>query len=151
MPPFRPNLATLLQDFDRHGKQIAIVARRGVRQRRLGFHQLATLARRFAAELEDRGIVKGDRLVLWGENSPEWTAAFFGCILRGVLPVPVDVGSSEDFVHRVVAAVSPKLILMGAGQLGTFSDTETTLALEELPGSITQRAAEAVELVESDP
>lgn len=151
MPPFRPNLATLLQDFDRHGDQIAIAARRGVRQRRLGYRQLATLARRFAAELDHRQIVKGDRLVLWGENSPEWTAAFFGCILRGVLPVPVDVGSSVDFIRRVVAEVTPKLILTDAAKLSTFSSTETTLALEELAGSITQRSGEAVELVESDP
>lgn len=151
MPLFRPNPTTLVQDFDVHGNQIAIVSRRGVRQRRISYRQLAALARRFAAELEDRGIVKGDRLVLWGENSPEWTAAFFGCVLRGVLPVPVDVGSPAEFVRRVVAEVSPKLILADAGKLSVFSNTESVLPLEEAAGMITQRSGRAVELSESDP
>ena len=151
MPPFRPNLTTLLQDFNLHGNQIAIVSRRGVRQRRISYRQLAMLARRFAAELENRGIVKGDRLVLWGENTSEWTAVFFGCILRGVLPVPVDVGSSAEFVRRVVAEVSPKLILADSAKLSSFSNTETVLPLEDLAGLITQRSGQAVELAESDP
>ena len=48
------------------------------------------LAGRFAALLEDRGIGMGDRVVLWGENSAEWVAAFYGCMLRGVMAVPLD-------------------------------------------------------------
>src|SRR6185437_14811611 len=88
---------------------------------------------------------------LWGENSPEWTAAFFGCVLRGILPVPVDVGSPAEFVRRVVTEVSPKLILADAGKLSVFSNTESVLPLEEVAGRITQRSGQAVELAESDP
>ena len=150
MPPARLTLASLVDDFTRHGKQIAIVSPRGVRQRKISYAQLAILSRRFAAELENRGIAKGDRVLLWGENSPEWVAVFFGCVLRGVLPVPVDVGSSPEFVRRVEAEVKPKLIAADASKLPTFSDTESILPLEELAGRIGTRLADAVELQESD-
>jgi long-chain acyl-CoA synthetase len=106
----RRNLASLVDDFEHRGKDLAVVAPRGVRQRRTTYAELATLAQRFAAELETRGIRKGDRVLLWGENSAEWVAAFFGCVLRGVLPVPVDFASSSDFARRVEREVSPKLV-----------------------------------------
>ena len=37
------------------------------------------MALQFAAELDTRGIGKGERVMLWGENCAEWVAAFFGC------------------------------------------------------------------------
>lgn len=151
MPPSRSTLASLVDDFTRQGKQIAIVSLRGVRQRKLSYGQLAVLSRRFAAELETRGITKGDRLLLWGENSPEWVAVFFGCVLRGVLPVPLDGASSPEFVRRVEADVSPKLIVTDAPRLQTFSDTKNYVLLEELAGTISTRLADAVELEEADP
>ncbi len=151
MPPPRLTLASLVDDFGRHGKQIAVVAPRGVRQRKTSYGQLATLSRRFAGELEKRGIVKGDRVLLWGENSAEWVAVFFGCVLRGVLPVPVDVGSSPEFVRRVEAEVSPKLIATDASRLPIFSNVEKTILLEELAGTIGTRLGSAAgDLEESD-
>jgi long-chain acyl-CoA synthetase len=107
----RQNLASLVDDFARHEKQVAVVSRQGVRERRTSYGELATLARRFAAELVNHQIEKGDRVLIWGENNAEWIAAFFGCILRGVLPVPIDVASPQDFVRRVEREVSPKLIV----------------------------------------
>ena len=92
----RANLATLVDDFERHRKDTAIVAARGVRQQRISYPQLAVLSRRFAAELVKRNVQKGDRVLLWGDNSAEWVAAFFGCVLRGVLPVPVDSAGTTD-------------------------------------------------------
>ncbi len=70
---------------------------------------MARLAGRFAALLARRGIGPGDRVVLWAENSAEWMAAFYGCMLRGVLAVPLDAYGSADFAARVCADVRPKL------------------------------------------
>lgn len=152
MPPSsRLTLASLVEDFARHGNQTAIVSPRGVRQRKSSYAQLADLSRRFAAELESRGIAKGDRVLLWGENSPEWVAVFFGCILRGILPVPIDVGSSPDFVRRVEGEVSPKLIAADISKLAFFSNTKRAIALEELAGAITTRRSGPIEdIQESD-
>ena len=79
---------------------------RGLRRRETSYAQLASLARRFAAELARRGIGKGERVLIWGENGAEWVGVFFGCVLRGVLPVPIDFASAPDFVARVQQEVS---------------------------------------------
>ena len=47
-------------------------------------------ARGFAARLHEAGLRKGDTVVFWSENRPEWIAAFWGCLLAGVVVVPID-------------------------------------------------------------
>jgi long-chain acyl-CoA synthetase len=105
----RDHLATLLDDFRRFDRQIAVVRFRGNRRRATSYGEIARLAGRFAALLAERGIGTGDRVLLWGENSAEWIAAFHGCILRGVLAVPLDAYGSAEFAARVAADVKPRL------------------------------------------
>ena len=105
----REHLATLLDDFRRYGRNIAVVRHQGNRHRPTTYAELAAMAGRFAALLERRGIVAGDRVLLWAENSAEWLAAFHGCLRRGVLVVPLDANGSLDFAARIAADVNPKL------------------------------------------
>ncbi|HTU49823.1 MAG TPA: AMP-binding protein [Acidobacteriaceae bacterium] len=107
----RKHLATFVEDFERHGKQIAIVSYPGNRRIATTYAELATLAGRFSRMLADRGIAPGERVLLWGANSAEWEAAFFGCVLRGVIAVPLDAAGSVDFATRVIADVTPRLIV----------------------------------------
>ena len=54
------------------------------------YADVAAAARGFAARLRQSSISKGHAVVLWGENRPEWIAALWGCILEGVVAVPID-------------------------------------------------------------
>lgn len=151
MGAHRQSLASLLDDFDRHARDTAIVAPRGLRQRKTAYGELAALARRFAAELANRGIVKGDRVLIWGENGAEWVAVFFGCVLRGVLPVPVDFAGARDFVQRVEREVSPKLIAGDEAKLRALGSTTPLLFFEQFNESVTTTAARAIDdLAETD-
>ena len=140
-PGNRPHLASLLQDLERLGNDPAVVSKHGLRTVRTSYGQLARLAGRYSRELESRGITKGDRVVLWGANGSEWIGAFFGCVLRGVIPVPLDVAGSPEFVRRVIQDVSPKLVTGSREQIHgldrvvaqiVFEDFEATLPPETL-------------------
>jgi long-chain acyl-CoA synthetase len=117
----RPHLASLVEEFRKHPAEIAVVAHRGNRRYATTYGELANLAGRFAAELDRRGVVPGERVVLWGENSAEWIGAFFGCLLRGAIAVPLDAAGSSEFVARVIADVAPKLIVGDADLLPALS------------------------------
>jgi long-chain acyl-CoA synthetase len=107
----RPHLATLVADFARNGQQIAVVTYRGNRRFSSTYAQLAELSARCAHAYKERGLQPGDRVLLWGNNSVEWVAAFFGCILRGIVAVPLDAAGSLEFAQRVVAEVRPRLVV----------------------------------------
>ena len=107
----RETLLSFLDDCRRHGEQIAVAYEAGVRLSRWSYARLASSAFQFARELEARGIGAGDRVLFWGENRAEWIACFYGCLLRGVVVVPLDLKSAPDFVARVQQQVSAKLLL----------------------------------------
>jgi long-chain acyl-CoA synthetase len=126
------HLATLLDNFRRYDRDIAVVRYEGNRRRVTTYGELAHLAGRFAALLEQRGIRSGDRVLLWGDNSAEWIAAFFGCVMRGVLAVPLDAAGSADFAHRIAADVHPRLAIGSMLLLDHLDGSFPRLAFEEL-------------------
>ncbi|MBW8869961.1 MAG: acyl--CoA ligase, partial [Acidobacteriales bacterium] len=153
----REHLATLLDDFRKHESDIAIVRYQGVRRRETTYRELAHLAGRFGALLQDRGIGSGDRVLLWAENSAEWIASFYGCMLRGAMAVPLDAFGSAEFANRVAADVKPKLAVGDAvlmAKLSQSRDQEAarggqrpfpTLSFEEWADSLPRREAGPVE------
>jgi long-chain acyl-CoA synthetase len=117
----RDHLATMIDDFRRFDRETAVVHFRGNRRHVSTYGDLARLAGRFAAFLAEQGIGQGDRVLLWAENSAEWIAAFYGCLLRGVLAVPLDAAGSADFAARVAADVHPKFAVGDAVLLGKLA------------------------------
>jgi long-chain acyl-CoA synthetase len=140
----RDHLGTLLDDFRRYDRQIAVVHHQGNRRRATSYGEIARLAGRFAALLAQRGIEQGDRVVLWGENSAEWIAAIHGCILRGVLAVPLDAYGTAEFAARVAADVRPKLVVGDALLLRQLPSEWPKLIFEDWPGALPAEEAGAV-------
>jgi long-chain acyl-CoA synthetase len=127
--------------------EIAYVHRRGFRTLRWTYGQVAELAFRFARELEAQGISEGDRVLLWGDNCAEWVGAFFGCMLRGVVAVPMDRIAAPDFAQRVMSDVDAKLIIC-ASALTVHAANRPYLELENLSEALGQRSAEPYAPVE---
>src|ERR1700704_3409372 len=123
------------------GSEIAFVHRRGFRTLRRTYRQVAELTFRFARELESRGSSKCDRVLLWGDNSAEWVSAFFGCMLRGVVAVPMDRIAAPDFAQRVMSDVDAKLIVC-ASALTVHAAALPYLELENLAEALEQRSSE---------
>jgi long-chain acyl-CoA synthetase len=145
----RAHLATLLDDFRRHGRQIAVVRHQGVRRHVASYSRIAQMAARFAALLEEQKIGPGERVLLWAANSAAWIAAFHGCLMRGVLAVPLDAAGSAHFAARVAADVRPRLAVGDAALLAQLpADAPLDfprLAFENWPDSLPAREAAPVE------
>jgi long-chain acyl-CoA synthetase len=128
----RKNLLTFLEDSRKHGSQTALAYRRGLRVARWSYSRLRATAFQFARELEARNISKGDRILFWAQSSPEWVAAFFGCLLRGVIVVPLDFESSPEFATRVQQQVEAKLVVYGGERLRDSNLNLPGLLIEDL-------------------
>jgi long-chain acyl-CoA synthetase len=134
----RPDLATLVNDFRRHGRAIAIVSYRGNRRLASNYSELAALADRFANELIRREIAAGERVVIWGQNGAEWVGAFFGCVLRGVICVPLDAAGSVDFAQRVIAETAPRLLIGDAELLKQMDAPVPKIPFEDFASALSQ-------------
>ena len=85
----------------------------GYRTWSLTYRETADASRAFAGRLRDAGIVKGQSVAIWSENRPEWIVALWGCLLEGVVLVPIDYRASAAFLQRVAEIVSARAILAG--------------------------------------
>ncbi|MGE0592485.1 MAG: AMP-binding protein [Vicinamibacterales bacterium] len=106
----------------------------GYRRRHHSYTDVGQAARAFAARLAAAGLQREDKVVFWGENRPEWIACYWGCLLIGVVVVPIDYRSPAEFVAKVARLVSPRVILVG--------DDVTALAAADVPGAAVWRLAE---------
>jgi long-chain acyl-CoA synthetase len=97
------------------------------------YGQVLEMAFQFSRELEARGIGKGDRVMLWGENCAEWVTAFFGCAMRGAIVVPIDNGASPDFAARVSGQVEARLWVCSRrhAQHASEADAASCVVLED--------------------
>src|SRR5580700_11454814 len=85
----------------------------GFNARHFRYREIAAQARAFAAKLREQGIGRDEKIILYGENRPEWIIALWGCLLEGVIAVPIDYRSSAEFVERIKAIVGARLVLTG--------------------------------------
>ncbi len=71
--------------------------------------QIATLtyadvqerANGFAGYLQTQQVKHGDRLLIWCPSRVDWFIAYLGTMLAGMVAVPLDVSSKEDFLCRI--------------------------------------------------
>src|SRR5262249_13538514 len=106
---------TLIDFFDdlaqAHGE--FMVYDDGFRSRTYTYAEVGRAARGFAARLASQGLGRGGRVIFFSENRPEWVIAFWGCLLTGIVAVPIDYRTSPDFLVRVARIVEAKLVLVG--------------------------------------
>src|SRR4030095_1729386 len=110
-PSDRQTLLSYLDEYLLGQNDRMFVQREGLRLVGCSYRQMVELARRTARELESRGLNPGDRVLLCGANSSEWVAAFWGCLLRGAVVVPLDRQSTLQFALSVQKQTDAKLAL----------------------------------------
>ena len=63
---------------------------------RWSYSKFGDECRRVARGLIAAGLVKGDRVILWAENRPQWMAVWMGTVIAGISIVPVDFLATEQ-------------------------------------------------------
>ena len=85
----------------------------GFRVEQRTYRQVAQAARALGGRLRVAGVRKGDKIVIWSENRPEWIAAFWACLLTGAIAVPVDFRASPAFLLRIRDKVQARIVWIG--------------------------------------
>jgi long-chain acyl-CoA synthetase len=100
-----PNFIALLAAVEKdHGDRTAILYRSGRQKEfiRTSFGKFAEDCRRIGRGLLAAGLSRGDRVVLWAENRPEWMVVWMGAVNAGLVIVPVDFLVSEKECLNII-------------------------------------------------
>src|SRR5215831_1789644 len=120
-------LAELLPLIERQGDREAVRWSNGYRTWTATYRDLYGKIGACVEYLDNHGLRKGDRVMIWAENRLEWIAVFWACIARGIEAVPVDYRFSSDLVSRIRNESKPKLVIDDAAldQIATLPEANS--------------------------
>jgi acyl-CoA synthetase (AMP-forming)/AMP-acid ligase II len=93
---------------------------------------------RMAAQLVSRGLRKGDRLAILGENALETHLLLGACARTGIIAVPLNWRLTADELAAIIADCAPALLVCDAttasvaSELSRGADGTKVLAIDEL-------------------
>jgi|APLak6261679142_1056127.scaffolds.fasta_scaffold00256_5 long-chain acyl-CoA synthetase len=100
----------------------------GEESSRFTFGEVHRYAARVGSALLASGIQHQDRVMILGENRPEWGIAFFGILRAGATAVPVDKEISEHEIVNIARRSEAKICLVTDAMLEKHPGFENTLA-----------------------
>ena len=86
-------LDLLTAAFAKFAARPALLIKPGFRTRIWSHGDLAEAMPRVARVFSGMGLQRGDRVVIWAINRPEWCLAYLGALHAGIVLVPLDVRS----------------------------------------------------------
>ncbi len=93
-------------------RAVAMIARRpSGEQTQTTYRELRDRAHRAALLLATRGIKPGDRVLLIGENSPDWVLGYFAILCAGAIAVPLDQLISAEELAPICKIAEPAAVL----------------------------------------
>lgn len=91
------------------------------------YRQIALTGMEFTKRLKRHGVGRGDRVVIFCDNSAEYVAALFGVLGAGAAAVPINTGRLKDIVSYIVSKCRP-------GAVATAGRAKTVIERILTPG-----------------
>ncbi len=77
----------------------------------LTYRNLQERVHAFAGYLQQQHLTRGDRLIIWSPSRIDWLVTYLGALLVGMVIVPLDINSKEDFLQRIAATTEAKFLV----------------------------------------
>ncbi|MBV9228490.1 MAG: AMP-binding protein, partial [Chloroflexi bacterium] len=113
----------------------------------LTYQALQERVHMFAGYLQEQQIAKGERLMIWSASRTNWLIAYLGALLVGMVVVPLDVNTKEDFLARIAETTEAKYLITTQKQYkGLKQPPAPLIDLDTLPqGSLDIAQLPAIE------
>ena len=114
------------------GDRIFIVGYKGYRTRPMSFGATRSSILKLSGILLKANVNKGDCVILFGGQSPEWVIAFFAILHRGAVVVPLDYNTPPGLFMDIYKRTSPALIISEKPPPGISAEFISFLEIEAL-------------------
>ena len=89
----------------------------------VSYKTLWTYISGMAALLKNKGIERGDRVIVEADHTVEYLVCCYGIQLAGAVDVPVEYGAPAERIAAISAEIEPKMILTGEHPLAQLGAT----------------------------
>jgi long-chain acyl-CoA synthetase len=120
--PVRTIPDLLARSADRAPEAVALQMKRDGAWVRLTYDELQRRVEEAAARMHTLHFHKGDRVLLYADNQPEWGTAYLAAVSLGAVVVPADRQLRECDVLATARYVGARAVLTSESAYATFSD-----------------------------
>ncbi len=99
------------QATEKYGDDLALSKIKG---EGLTYSELGEKVKSISSFLRERGIQKGDRVALIGENQPNWGVAYLAITSMGAVVVPIMTEFSASEVHHIIRHSGSKAVFVSS-------------------------------------
>lgn len=93
----------LAETATRFGQRIALIEpAEGDALATLTYQELQKRVEDFAGYLQQVPVTRGERIMIWSASRTDWLVAYFGALQVGLVVVPLDINTKDDFFERLV-------------------------------------------------
>ncbi len=109
------------QVVERFGNQAALIEpAEGGSVSTLTYRMVQERVHGFAGYLQSQSFQKGTPVIIWCASRADWLIVYLGALLVGVVVVPLDINSKEDFLTRIVETTGAQLLVSTQKQYETL-------------------------------
>lgn len=114
-----------LSRTEEHGRRVAFrILREDDVADSYTYRDVRAAAISVALFLKEKGLGRGDRVMILSESRPEWGMAYFGILLSGATAIPVDIELSPEEIANLVSVSEPKGMILSSARSEELSGTE---------------------------
>jgi len=77
----------------------------------LTYSGLQERVHRFAGYLQEQGLRKDDCILIWSASRIDWMVSYLAALFVGLIVVPVDVNTREDFLSKIAQTTEAKFLI----------------------------------------
>jgi long-chain acyl-CoA synthetase len=96
------------------------------------YHHLQDLSRRFAGALQELGVAKGDRVMIYVSNCIQWVIAFLGIQRLGAVIVPVSPIYTSHELEYMLADAGAQTIICLDTNYGYVKEARNKVAIDHV-------------------
>src|SRR5689334_19595088 len=108
----RPDPKTLIELLELRAARTPARAALYWEDRPISYEALWDGVNRFALLLTERGVTRGDRVLIRLKNGPEFFQAFYGALRAGAIAIPVFPGSSPQRIAALARLSGAETIVV---------------------------------------
>lgn len=90
-------------------------------ERTLTYAEVDEIAGRYAASLADRGVGKGDRVLIVAPDGPDYVGALFGVFRLGAVVVMLNPGLTSDAMAAIISGCRPEAAVVHHDHMSHFT------------------------------
>jgi long-chain acyl-CoA synthetase len=120
-----------------HSQEIFVVERELYRRKTFTYQEIYNYSLSICNYFKENSIKKGDKIIIYLPNSGDYVSLLFACALSGVIAVPLDFNSNQEFAEKIYNQVKAKLVFCSIfkqpQKCKKFYQEETSLIYDKFP------------------